>query len=248
MRKVLVVTGAGRGIGAAVARLAAARGFDLGLTWGSDVAAAEATAEACREAGAAVELVQADAGDPSGTAHAFAAFEARFGRLDGLVANAGVTGPASDFLSSSDATWEKVFRVNVLGLAAACREAARRMATSRGGRGGAIVCIGSRAAEIGSAFEFIHYAASKAAVHTLAVGLANELAADGVRVNTVAPGMIDTDIHAAAGIPERIGRIVPMVPMKRLGSAEEVAEAVLWLLSDGASYVTGAILPVSGGR
>jgi NAD(P)-dependent dehydrogenase (short-subunit alcohol dehydrogenase family) len=175
MRPVLAVTGAGRGIGAAVARLAAARGHDLLLTWGHDRAAAEATA-------------------------------------------------------------------------AACREAARRMARSRGGAGGAIVCIGSRAAHYGSAFEFVHYAASKGAVDSMVRGLARELAGEGIRENAVAPGMIDTDIHASAGIPERIGRIVPLVPMQRLGTPEEVAEAVLWLLSDAASYVTGAVLDVGGGR
>lgn len=247
-RRVMAITGAGKGIGAAVARLAAARGHDLLLTWGSDAAAAEATAAACRAAGAAVELVQADAADPTATAVAFAALDARFGRLDAFVGNAGTTGPASDFLSSSDETWARVFAVNVLGLATACREAARRMARSRGGQGGAIVCISSRAPAFGSPFEFVHYASSKGAVDVLVRGLAKELAGEGLRVNAVAPGMIDTEIHARAGIPERVARIVPGVPMQRLGTAEEVAEAVLWLASDQASYVTGAVLDVSGGR
>ncbi|MFM2150814.1 MAG: hypothetical protein RLZZ187_3120 [Pseudomonadota bacterium] len=247
-RRVMAITGAGKGIGAAVARLAAARGHDLLLTWGSDAAAAEATAAACRAAGAAVELVQADAADPAATARAFAALDARFGRLDVFVGNAGITGPASDFLSSSDETWSRVFAVNVLGLATACREAARRMARSRGGQGGGIVCVSSRAPAFGSPFEFIHYAASKGAVDVLVRGLAKELAGEGLRVNAVAPGMIDTEIHARAGIPERVARIVPGVPMQRLGTAEEVAEAVLWLASEQASYVTGAVLDVSGGR
>jgi NAD(P)-dependent dehydrogenase (short-subunit alcohol dehydrogenase family) len=247
-RRVMAITGAGKGIGAAVARLAAARGHDLLLTWGSDAAAAEATAAACRAAGAAVELVQADAADPAATARAFAALDARFGRLDAFVGNAGTTGPASDFLSSSDETWSRVFAVNVLGLATACREAARRMARSRGGQGGGIVCVSSRAPAFGSPFEFVHYAASKGAVDVMVRGLAKELAGEGVRVNAVAPGMIDTAIHARAGIPERVARILPGVPMQRLGSAEEVAEPVLWLLSDESSYVTGAVLDVSGGR
>jgi NAD(P)-dependent dehydrogenase (short-subunit alcohol dehydrogenase family) len=247
-RRVMAITGAGKGIGAAVARLAAARGHDLLLTWGSDAAAAEATAAACRAAGAAVELVQADAADPAATARAFAALDARFGRLDAFVGNAGTTGPASDFLSSSDETWSRVFAVNVLGLATACREAARRMARSRGGQGGGIVCVSSRAPAFGSPFEFVHYAASKGAVDVLVRGLAKELAGEGLRVNAVAPGMIDTEIHARAGIPERVARIVPGVPMQRLGTADEVAEAVLWLASEQASYVTGAVLDVSGGR
>jgi NAD(P)-dependent dehydrogenase (short-subunit alcohol dehydrogenase family) len=247
-RRVMAITGAGKGIGAAVARLAAARGHDLLLTWGSDAAAAEATAAACRAAGAAVELVQADAADPAATARAFVALDARFGRLDVFVGNAGITGPASDFLSSSDETWSRVFAVNVLGLATACREAARRMARSRGGQGGGIVCVSSRAPAFGSPFEFVHYAASKGAVDVLVRGLAKELAGEGLRVNAVAPGMIDTEIHARAGIPERVARIVPGVPMQRLGTADEVAEAVLWLASEQASYVTGAVLDVSGGR
>jgi NAD(P)-dependent dehydrogenase (short-subunit alcohol dehydrogenase family) len=247
-RRVMAITGAGKGIGAAVARLAAARGYDLLLTWGSDAAAAEATAAACRAAGAAVELVQADAADSAATARVFDLLDRRFGRLDAFVGNAGTTGPASGFLDSSDETWARVFAVNVLGLAAGCRQAARRMARSGGGAGGNIVCISSRAPAFGSPFEFVHYAASKGAVDVLVRGLAKELASEGVRVNAVAPGMIDTAIHARAGIPERVARIVPGVPMQRLGTAEEVAEAVLWLASDAASYVTGTVLDVSGGR
>ncbi|NKE48696.1 SDR family oxidoreductase [Roseomonas frigidaquae] len=244
----MLVTGAGRGIGAAVARLAAARGHDLLLTWRGGEDAAQATAAACREAGAAVELVQADAGDAVATARAFAALDRRFGRLDALVANAGITGPASDFLASTDETWAEVFRVNVLGLASACRHAAARMATGRGGQGGGIVAVSSRAAQIGSAFEFVHYAASKGAVDSLVLGLARELAGEGIRVNAVAPGMIDTDIHASAGIPERIDRIVPNIPLRRMGTPEEVAETILFLLSPASAYVTGAVLPVGGGR
>ncbi len=247
-RRVLMVTGAARGIGAAVARLAARRGHDLLLTWRGSEAAAAATTAACREAGAAVELVQADAGSAAGNAAAFAALDRRFGRIDGFVANAGITGPSGPFLASTDAMWEEVMRVNLLGLASGCREAARRMAASRGGRGGAIVAISSRAASLGAPFEFVQYAASKAAVDATVIGLSKELAGEGIRVNAVAPGMIDTDIHAASGDPGRVERILPGVPMRRMGSAEEVAEAVLWLLSDASSYVTGAVMPVSGGR
>ncbi len=247
-RRVMMVTGAGRGIGAAVARMAAARGHDLLLTWRGAREAAEATAAACRDAGSEVELVQADAALAEDMRRAFAALDARFGRLDVRVNNAGITGPASTLLDSTEEVWRRVMETNVIGLANHCREAVRRMARSRGGMGGAIVNIGSRASEMGSAFEFIHYAASKGAVDSLTYGLAKEVAEEGIRVNAVAPGMIDTDIHASAGIPERIGRILPMVPAKRLGTPEEVAEAVLWLASDAASYVTGAVLRVSGGR
>ncbi|WP_235952517.1 SDR family oxidoreductase [Falsiroseomonas algicola] len=242
----MLVTGASRGIGAAVARLAAARGHDLVLTWRGGGSAMADTVAACEAAGAAVEAVVADAGSAADTARAFAACDARFGRIDAFVGNAGITGPAGDFLSSTDETWEAVFRVNVVGLASACREALRRMATSRGGKGGGIVLVSSRAAQIGSAFEWVHYAASKGAVDTMVLGLAREMAGEGVRVNAVAPGMIDTDIHAE--IPGRIERILPGVPMKRMGTAEEVAEAVLYLLSPAASYVTGAVLPIGGGR
>jgi len=245
-RRTMLVTGASRGIGAAVARLAAGRGFDLALTWRGGGEAMAETVAACEQAGAAVLALPADAGDPAAMRQVFTAVDSRFGRLDAFVGNAGVTGPASDFLSSTDATWEAVFRVNVLGLVAACREAARRMATSRGGAGGGIVAISSRAAQIGSAFEWVQYAASKGAVDTLVLGLAREMAAEGVRVNAVAPGMIDTDIHA--GIPGRVERILPGVPMRRMGTPEEVAEAVLFLLSPASAYVTGAVLPVGGGR
>lgn len=245
-RKSLMVTGASRGIGAAVARLAARRGYDLTLTWRGGGDGMAATVADCEDAGAAVLALPADAGDPAAMRDVFAAMDARFGRLDAFVANAGMTGPASDFLSSTDETWESVFRVNVLGLVAACREAARRMATSRGGAGGGIVAISSRAAEIGSAFEWVHYAASKGAVDTLVLGLAREMGRQGVRVNAVAPGMIDTDIHAA--IPGRVDRILPGVPMGRIGTPEEVAEAVLFLLSPASGYVTGAVLPIGGGR
>jgi NAD(P)-dependent dehydrogenase (short-subunit alcohol dehydrogenase family) len=170
------------------------------------------------------------------------------GRLDALVNNAGITGPAGRLADTPDAVWEAVVRTNLLGLAACSREAVRRMSITKGGRGGAIVNVSSRASELGGAGEWIHYAASKGAVDTFTVGLAKEVAAEGIRVNAVNPGLIDTELHAAAGMPDRVARGAAGVPMGRGGTADEVAESVLWLLSDAAGYVNGACLPVGGGR
>jgi len=247
-RRILMITGAGRGIGAATARLAAASGYDLFLTYNADSAAIAATADACRAQGAAVEVAQADAGSEPAMLAAFAQLDARFGRLDALVANAGITGPLKRLLDTTQADWEQVFRTNLFGLVTALREGARRMSTARGGSGGAIVTLSSRATAYGSAGEFIHYAASKGAVDTLTLGFAREVAAEGIRVNAVSPGLIDTEIHAAAGAPDRVARYGASIPMGRGGTANEVAEAILFLLSDAAGYITAAHLPVGGGR
>ncbi|UFN47073.1 SDR family oxidoreductase [Roseomonas sp. OT10] len=247
-RPVLLLTGAGRGIGAAIARLAAARGWDLLLTYRGESESAEATALACRGLGARTLLRQADAGDPAEVRATFAEIDSAFGRLDGLVNNAGIVGRKSRLADTPDEVWETVFRVNVLGAAAHAREAVRRMSTALGGRGGAIVNVSSRASEIGGAGEWIHYAASKGALDTLTLGLAREVGAEGIRVNAVNPGLIGTELHARAGMPDRLERLSASVPMGRPGTAEEVAEAVLWLLSGAASYVNGALLPVGGGR
>jgi NAD(P)-dependent dehydrogenase (short-subunit alcohol dehydrogenase family) len=242
-RNVLLVTGGGRGIGAAVVRLAAVRGFDIAFTYAGNAARAAETEAAAKAAGAEVLALQADVADPKAVAATFAAVDQRFGRLDALVNNAGITGPKATLRESTDAIWEQVLRTNVLGLVACCREALARLP-----QGGAIVNVSSRASALGGGGEWIHYAASKGAVDTLTIGLAKEAAAQGVRVNAVNPGLIETELHAAAGMPDRVARMSAAVPMARGGSAEEVAEAVLWLLSDGASYVTGALVPVSGGR
>ncbi|MCO6418470.1 SDR family oxidoreductase [Siccirubricoccus sp. KC 17139] len=242
-RKVLLVTGGGRGIGAAVVKLAAARGWDVAFTYAGNAARAAETAAAAQAAGAEVLALQADVGAPEAVAASFAALRQRFGRLDGLVNNAGITGPKALLRDSTDAIWEQVLRVNVIGLAACCREALALLPPD-----GGIVNVSSRASEIGGAGEWIHYAASKGAVDTLTIGLAREVGAQGIRVNAVNPGLIDTELHAAAGMPDRVARLSAGVPMGRGGTAEEVAETVLWLLSDAASYVNGALVPVGGGR
>ncbi|MEN0076164.1 MAG: SDR family oxidoreductase, partial [Paracraurococcus sp.] len=176
-------------------------------------------------------------------ADTFEAVDRQFGRLDGLVNNAGITGPKALLRDSTDEVWERVFRTNVLGLAACCRAALARLPA-----GGSIVNISSRASALGGAGEWIHYAATKGAVDTLTIGLAREVGPQNIRVNAVNPGLIDTELHANAGMPDRVERMSAGVPLARGGSAEEVAEAVLWLLSDAASYVSGALLPVGGGR
>ncbi len=241
--RVALVTGGGRGIGAACARALAADGWTVVVNYLRDEAAAAGVA---RDVGG--HALQGDVTTAAGAAALFASLDALgLGPLRGLVSNAG---GSADFriADMTEAEYDRVMDGNLRSAAFCAREAVRRMGTDRGGQGGAIVNIGSRAAEIGGAFEFIHYAASKGAVDSLTFGLAREVVEEGIRVNAVAPGMIDTDIHAAAGIPERVGRIVPMVPMKRLGTPEEVAELVLWLASDAASYVTGEVVKVSGGR
>ncbi len=243
-----LITGGGRGIGAAVAALAAARGYAVGVNYSTDEAGANAVVESILNAGGQAAVFRADVSREADVLELFTQVEADLGPITALVNNAGITGPLKRLADLEVADMTRVFEINVFGTMLCSREAVRRMSMARGGRGGAIVNISSRAAQIGGAGEWVHYAATKGAVDTFTLGLAREVASDGIRVNAVAPGLIDTGIHAAAGVPDRIARMAPSIPMGRAGSIEEVAHAVVWLLSGEASYITGAVLPIGGGR
>jgi NAD(P)-dependent dehydrogenase (short-subunit alcohol dehydrogenase family) len=248
MTKVVLVTGASRGIGAATARLAGANGYDVCVNYLASPDAAEAVARNVEEAGSRAMTFQADTASEEDVVRMFAAVDERFGPVTALVNNAGITGGARRVDDVDSEMLRRVFDVNVVGCFLCAREAVRRMSTKKGGAGGAIVNVSSMASRIGGAGEWVHYGASKGAVDTLTIGLAREVADEGIRINAVGPGLIDTDIHTAAGFPDRVDKMAPTVPMKRGGSPEEVAEAILWLMSEAASYVTGTIVPVSGGR
>jgi NAD(P)-dependent dehydrogenase (short-subunit alcohol dehydrogenase family) len=244
----LLVTGGSRGIGAAIARRAAANGWDVAITYTSREVGPEAViADLVTLRGRSV-AVRADSASEDDVVRAFDETEAALGPIAALVCNAGITGGFARVADVEVATLERVFAVNAIGTMLCCREAVRRMSTARGGRGGGIVTITSRAAQLGSAGEWVHYAASKAAVETFTRGLAREVAEEGIRVNAVSPGLIDTTLHADAGAPERLARLAPAIPLKRPGTPDEVAAAVLWLLSEESSYVTGTVIEVSGGR
>lgn len=246
-RPLLLVTGGSRGIGAAVCRKAAAQGYDLLVNYRSDKAAAEAVAADCRTLGAKAEIVRGDTADEEGIAAIFAAADL-LGPLHGLVNNAGVVDVTARVEEFDRARLDRMFAVNVIGKIRCATEAVKRMSTKHGGKGGVIVNISSMAAVIGSASQYVDYAAAKAAVDTFTVGLSREVATEGIRVNAVRPGIIDTEIHASGGLPDRARDLAPVVPMQRPGTADEVADSVLYLLSPQASYVTGALLNVSGGR
>lgn len=246
MKPVMLITGGSAGIGAACARLAATRGYDLALNYRTDDASAEAVAAACRAAGAQVLLCKGDVADPEAIAAIFAAIDATYGKLDALVNNAGIVDQTARVVDMTHARLRRMFDVNVIGAILIAREAVLRM--QAGGTGGVIVNISSAAARLGSGNQYVDYAASKAAIDTFTKGLSDEVAQDGIRVMSLRPGLIETDIHAKGGEPGRADRLAHMVPMKRKGSAEEVATAILWLCSEEASYVTGSTLDVSGGR
>jgi NAD(P)-dependent dehydrogenase (short-subunit alcohol dehydrogenase family) len=245
---VVIVTGGGRGIGAAVARRAAAEGHQVVVNYATDHDAAHAVVAGIEAAGGTALAVAGDVADEADVLRLFDA-AAALGPLGGVVCNAGITGNTPGRLDEqSAATVRRVLDVNVTGVFLCNREAVRRLSTRYGGRGGSIVNISSTAAGRGSPGEWVHYAASKAAVESMTHGLAQEVGAEGVRVNAVAPGLVNTGLHAAAGMPNRPAERAPLIPMRRAGEPEEIAEAVVWLLSQAASFVTGAILPVSGGH
>ncbi|MDX3927599.1 MAG: SDR family oxidoreductase [Shinella sp.] len=245
---VLLVTGGSRGIGASVCRLAAAEGWQVVVNYAANAQAAEEVVEDIRAVGGSAVSAQGDVGSEVGLASIFSVVDATFGRLNGLVNNAGIIGLPQRVDEISSERLERMFAVNVIGSIRAAQEAVRRMSTRHGGTGGAIVNLSSMAALIGGAGQYVDYAASKGAIESFTTGLAREVAGEGIRVNLVRPGIIDTDIHASGGLPDRARELAPNIPMQRPGTADEVARAILYLLSDAASYVTGAALNVSGGR
>lgn len=245
--RVAIVTGGGRGIGRAVALLAAERGYRICLSYVSDAGAAAEVVARIEAAGGRAVAVRGDVGDEADVMALFAAAD-RLGTVTALVNNAGVVDVACRVEAMSAARLHRMMTTNVVGSILCAREAVRRMSTRHGGTGGAIVNLSSVAAKLGGAGQYVDYAASKGAIDTFTVGLAREVAEEGIRVNAVSPGIIDTEIHASGGEPDRAAQLAPLVPMKRAGTAEEVAGPVVWLLSEEAAYTTGAILDVAGGR
>jgi NAD(P)-dependent dehydrogenase (short-subunit alcohol dehydrogenase family) len=244
----LLVTGASQGIGAAVAKVAAAAGYAVAVNFNSAEGKARKLVNEIVASGGRALAIQADLAREADIVRMFQTAERELGPIKALVNNAGITGGFARVEAVSADAVQRVFAVNVIGAILCAREAVKRMSTKNGGSGGAIVNISSRAAQTGGAGEWVHYAATKGAIDSFTIGLAREVATEGVRVNAVAPGLVETGLHAANGEPGRVQRLMPSIPMQRAGQPEEVAEAVLWLLSPAASYVTGTILNVGGGR
>jgi len=248
MNRVLLITGGSRGIGAATALRAARAGWDVAVNYTRDAAAAEAVAAQVRALGRRAVTLQADVADEAAVAGLFAAVDRDLGALGGLVNNAGVVDVAARVDQMDAARLARMFGVNVVGSMLCAGEAVRRMSTRHGGTGGVIVNLSSAAARLGAGGQYVDYAAAKAAIDLFTVGLAREVATEGIRVNAVRPGIIETEIHASGGQPDRARQMAPLVPMQRAGSADEVAAAIVWLLSDESSYTTGSVVDVTGGR
>ncbi len=248
MSKTIVITGGGRGIGAATARLAGKRGWSAVFSYLGNDEAAAATVAAVESAGGKALARKGSVTDEADVIALFDGAMDAFGAIDGVVNNAGILDKAMPFADMSAERMRAVVEVNVIGAYLVAREGVRRMAKSRGGRGGSLVNLSSAAAKLGAPNEFVDYAGSKAAMEALTIGLSKEVGPEGIRVNAVRPGLIATDIHAAGGTPDRAEKLGVNTPLGRAGSADEVAEAIVWLLSDEASYVSGAILDVTGGR
>jgi len=244
----MIITGGNRGIGAAIARLASADGYSVAVNYMHGAGEAEKVVADIRRDGSRAVAIQADVADEAAVARLFEDAESKLGPLSVLVNNAGITGGFARADEISQGMLSRLFGINVIGAMLCAREAVLRLSSRHGGPGGSIINISSQAAVIGGAGEWTYYAATKGAINTFTIGLAREVAREGIRVNAVSPGLIDTGLHAAAGDPGRTARLAPGIPMGRPGTAEEVAQAVLWLASPSASYITGAIVPASGGR
>ncbi|MDI9332486.1 MAG: SDR family oxidoreductase [Alphaproteobacteria bacterium] len=248
MARVALVTGGSRGIGAACALLAAKEGWAVAVNYTQNSLAADEVVRQIRAAGGTAMAVQADVGDEGQVIKMFEQVDAKLGRLSALVNNAGVVDMPQRIDEMSVARLERMFRINITGSFVCAREAIKRMSTKHGGSGGVIVNLSSAAARLGSPGQYVDYAAAKGAIDVMTLGLAKEVGPEGVRVNAVRPGLIDTEIHASGGLPNRAKELAHMVPMQRPGTAEEVAQAIVWLMSDGSSYTTGSVIDVTGGR
>jgi len=248
LSNIVLITGGSRGIGAATALLAARAGYAVAVNYAANSLAADEVVRRIRQGGGTAITVQADVAEESQVLAMFEEVDAKLGRLTALVNNAGVVDQTSRVDAMSVARLKRMFDINVIGTMVCAREAVKRMSTLYGGAGGAIVNVSSAAARLGSPGQYVDYAAAKGAVDVFTIGLAKEVAAEGIRVNAVRPGIITTDIHASGGLPDRARDLAPQVPMQRAGSADEVAQSIVWLLGDASSYTTGALLDIAGGR